>query len=213
MRWPWCGEENGDDSKFCHECGGELRGDRRRRERNPIPARPVDYLFWSVLASFFCSPLSLISLFLAIMARRSYAQGQFALAESRAESARRYFWVTLFLGIVISGVSVYMNWDSIVQEYNNALAVATGAAPQNDPVANIETVENTSEVAPTSEPQTSPAPFDAPSIVSEAPTSTNAPEVLNPSESENAPRGAVQSETPSTRTTETQSLSDFFKNH
>ena len=148
MRCPKCGAENGDDFKFCQSCGAALRNEA---SRNPIPSRPVDYLFWSVLATFLCSPLSLIPLVSAIMARRSYAQGRFGLAERRAELARKYFWITLLLGIVMTSVSTYRNWDLIVdqyRQYREALEIVSGERPKNADAPNVETVEKTNE-APT----------------------------------------------------------------
>ena len=215
MRCPKCGAENGDDFKFCQSCGAALRNEA---SRNPIPSRPVDYLFWSVLATFLCSPLSLIPLVSAIMARRSYAQGRFGLAERRAELARKYFWVTLLLGIVMTSVSTYRNWDLIVDQYRlyrEALEIVSGERPKNADAPNVETVEKTNE-APTdasSEPnlpesesvsETTAEPADdlIPSLPPK-PTETEA--------SPNSPRGAAASDERGETTVERQSLNDFLR--
>ncbi len=215
MRCPKCGAENGDDFKFCQSCGAALRNEA---SRNPIPSRPVDYLFWSVLATFLCSPLSLIPLVSAIMARRSYAQGRFGLAERRAELARKYFWVTLLLGIVMTSVSTYRNWDLIVdqyRQYREALEIVSGERPKNADAPNVETVEKTNE-APTdasSEPnlpesesvsETTAEPAD--DLIPSLP-----PKPTETESSPNSPRGAAASDERSETTVERQSLNDFLR--
>jgi len=215
MRCPKCGAENGDDFKFCQSCGAALRNEA---SRNPIPSRPVDYLFWSVLATFLCSPLSLIPLVSAIMARRSYAQGRFGLAERRAELARKYFWVTLLLGIVMTSVSTYRNWDLIVDQYRlyrEALEIVSGERPKNADAPNVETVEKTNE-APTdasSEPnlpesesvsETTAEPAD--DLIPSLP-----PKPTETESSPNSPRGAAASDERGETTVERQSLNDFLR--
>ncbi len=215
MRCPKCGAENGDDFKFCQSCGAALRNEA---SRNPIPSRPVDYLFWSVLATFLCSPLSLIPLVSAIMARRSYAQGRFGLAERRAELARKYFWVTLLLGIVMTSVSTYRNWDLIVdqyRQYREALEIVSGERPKNADAPNVETVEKTNE-APTdasSEPnlpesesvsETTAEPAD--DLIPSLP-----PKPTETESSPNSPRGAAASDERGETTVERQSLNDFLR--
>lgn len=215
MRCPKCGAENGDDFKFCQSCGAALRNEA---SRNPIPSRPVDYLFWSVLATFLCSPLSLIPLVSAIMARRSYAQGRFGLAERRAELARKYFWVTLLLGIVMTSVSTYRNWDLIVdqyRQYREALEIVSGERPKNADAPNVETVEKTDE-APTdasSEPnlpesesvsETTAEPAD--DLIPALP-----PKPTETESSPNSPRGAAASDERGETTVERQSLNDFLR--
>lgn len=215
MRCPKCGAENGDDFKFCQSCGAALRNEA---SRNPIPSRPVDYLFWSVLATFLCSPLSLIPLVSAIMARRSYAQGRFGLAERRAELARKYFWVTLLLGIVMTSVSTYRNWDLIVdqyRQYREALEIVSGERPKNADAPNVETVEKTNE-APTdasSEPnlpesesvsETTAEPAD--DLIPSLPPKPSATEA-----SPGSPRGAAASDERGETTVERQSLNDFLR--
>lgn len=215
MRCPKCGAENGDDFKFCQSCGAALRNEA---SRNPIPSRPVDYLFWSVLATFLCSPLSLIPLVSAIMARRSYAQGRFGLAERRAELARKYFWVTLLLGIVMTSVSTYRNWDLIVdqyRQYREALEIVSGERPKNADTPNVETVEKTNE-APTdasSEPnlpesesvsETTAEPAD--DLIPSLP-----PKPTETESSPNSPRGAAASDERGETTVERQSLNDFLR--
>ena len=215
MRCPKCGAENGDDFKFCQSCGAALRNEA---SRNPIPSRPVDYLFWSVLATFLCSPLSLIPLVSAIMARRSYAQGRFGLAERRAELARKYFWITLLLGIVMTSVSTYRNWDLIVDQYRlyrEALEIVSGERPKNADAPNVETVEKTNE-APTdasSEPnlpesesvsETTAEPAD--DLIPSLP-----PKPTETESSPNSPRGAAASDERGETTVERQSLNDFLR--
>ena len=215
MRCPKCGAENGDDFKFCQSCGAALRNEA---SRNPIPSRPVDYLFWSVLATFLCSPLSLIPLVSAIMARRSYVQGRFGLAERRAELARKYFWVTLLLGIVMTSVSTYRNWDLIVDQYRlyrEALEIVSGERPKNADAPNVETVEKTNE-APTdasSEPnlpesesvsETTAEPAD--DLIPSLP-----PKPTETESSPNSPRGAAASDERGETTVERQSLNDFLR--
>lgn len=215
MRCPKCGAENGDDFKFCQSCGAALRNEA---SRDPIPSRPVDYLFWSVLATFLCSPLSLIPLVSAIMARRSYAQGRFGLAERRAELARKYFWVTLLLGIVMTSVSTYRNWDLIVdqyRQYREALEIVSGERPKNADAPNVETVEKTNE-APTdasSEPnlpesesvsETTAEPAD--DLIPSLP-----PKPTETESSPNSPRGAAASDERGETTVERQSLNDFLR--
>lgn len=215
MRCPKCGAENGDDFKFCQSCGAALRNEA---SRNPIPSRPVDYLFWSVLATFLCSPLSLIPLVSAIMARRSYAQGRFGLAERRAELARKYFWITLLLGIVMTSVSTYRNWDLIVdqyRQYREALEIVSGERPKNADAPNVETVEKTNE-APTdasSEPnlpesesvsETTAEPAD--DLIPSLP-----PKPTETESSPNSPRGAAASDERGETTVERQSLNDFLR--
>ena len=215
MRCPKCGAENGDDFKFCQSCGAALRNEA---SRNPIPSRPVDYLFWSVLATFLCSPLSLIPLVSAIMARRSYAQGRFGLAERRAELARKYFWVTLLFGIVMTSVSTYRNWDLIVdqyRQYREALEIVSGERPKNADAPNVETVEKTNE-APTdasSEPnlpesesvsETTAEPAD--DLIPSLP-----PKPTETESSPNSPRGAAASDERGETTVERQSLNDFLR--
>ena len=215
MRCPKCGAENGDDFKFCQSCGAALRNEA---SRNPIPSRPVDYLFWSVLATFLCSPLSLIPLVSAIMARRSYAQGRFGLAERRAELARKYFWVTLLLGIVMTSVSTYRNWDLIIDQYRlyrEALEIVSGERPKNADAPNVETVEKTNE-APTdasSEPnlpesesvsETTAEPAD--DLIPALP-----PKPTETESSPGSPRGAAASDERGETTVERQSLNDFLR--
>ena len=217
MRCPKCGAENGDDFKFCQSCGAALRNEA---SRNPIPSRPVDYLFWSVLATFLCSPLSLIPLVSAIMARRSYAQGRFGLAERRAELARKYFWVTLLFGIVMTSVSTYRNWDLIVdqyRQYREALEIVSGERPKSDETPKIETVEKTDETpigVPSERSLSAPESESAPEpTVEPADDSTPVPPP-NPLESATepgSPRGAAVSDERVETTTERQSLNDFLR--
>ena len=213
MRCPKCGAENGDDFRFCRSCGATLREDA---SRDPVPSRPVDYLLWSVIASFFCSLLSLIPLTAAIMARRSYAQGQYELAERRAELARRYFWITLLLGIVMASVLTYQNWDSIVDQYREALEIATGERPRDGEIPNIKTVEETNEATDVSSERNRPDPESesAPEPTAEPAEDSNPVPPPKPMESDSAsgsPRGAAASDERVEKTTERQSLNDFLR--
>ena len=217
MRCPRCGAENDDDFRFCRFCGATLRGDA---SRNPIPSRPVDYLLWSVLATFLCASfLSLIPLVIAIMARRSYAQGRFELAERRAELARRYFWVTLLLGIVTASVSAYQNRDQVADQYRQFredLAIATGERPRSDETPSIETVEKTNEATDVSsernrsdledksesEPTVEPADESTPGPP---------PNLLESATEPSTPCGAAASDERRETTIERQSLNDFLR--
>ena len=215
MRCPKCGAENGDDFKFCQSCGAALRNEA---SRNPIPSRPVDYLFWSVLATFLCSPLSLIPLVSAIMARRSYAQGRFGLAERRAELARKYFWVTLLLGIVMTSVSTYRNWDLIVdqyRQYREALEIVSGERPKNADAPNVETVEKTNEAPTDASSEPSLPESESVSETTAEPADDSIPALPpKPTETEsspNSPRGAAASDERGETTVERQSLNDFLR--
>ena len=214
MRCPKCGAENGDDFRFCRSCGATLREDA---SRNPVPSRPVDHLLWSVIATFFCSLLSLIPLTAAIMARRSYAQGQYELAERRAELARRYFWITLLLGIVMTSVLTYQNWDSIVDQYREALEIATGERPKSDETPKIETVEKTDETpigVPSERSLSAPESESAPEPTAEPADDSTPVSPPNPLESATepgSPRGAAASGERVETTTERQSLNDFLR--
>ncbi len=217
MRCPKCGAENGDDFRFCQSCGATLREDA---SRYPVPSRPVDYLFWSVLATFLCSLLSLIPLTAAIMARRSYAQGRFELAERRAELARRYFCITFLLGIVAPSVSAYQNWDQILdqyRQYQEALEIATGERPKSGDAPNVETVEKTDEAptvvsseqglpdlgtASTPEKTAEPADDSIPTLP---------PKPAETESSPGSPRGAAASDERGETTIERQSLNDFLR--
>ncbi len=215
MRCPKCGAENGDDFRFCRGCGASLREDA---SRNPIPSRPVDHLFWSVLATFFISFLSLIPLTAAIMARRSYAQGQYELAERRAELARRYFWITLLLGFIVTSVSTYQNWDLIVDQYRQfqeALEIATGERPKNADAPNVETVEKTNETPTDVSSELSLPESESVSETTAEPADDLVPSLPSkPTETESSPgspRGAAASDERGETTIERQSLNDFLR--
>lgn len=132
---------------FCPKCGKENRGGARRCEScgNPMPHQaPNDYLKWSVLALLFFFPFALVPIFIALSSRAARRHGDDVLADVRAASARRCFWVVIIIGTAVQVNYIVANWDELCAVYQQQRAILderfglvpadSGHAPKEDRV-------------------------------------------------------------------------------
>lgn len=135
---------------FCPKCGKENRGGARRCEScgNPMPHQaPNDYLKWSVLSLLFFFPFALVPILIALSSRAARRHGDDVLADVRAASARRCFWVVIIIGTAVQANYIVANWDELCAVYQRQRAVLDeqfGLVPPDadaDPAAKADPVD------------------------------------------------------------------------
>lgn len=172
--------------------------------------RSPDYLGWSLLAVFCCSPIALVPLFFAYSSRACFARKDFGEASRRARWARVFFWITLFSGLTFNSIYIQRHWDELEQAYYKALSQATGEDDGPAPENRFDTVVESRDAAASSGESADGSSDEsaAPSETASAPESPSAPSVVPaPSETpeKSGARGSVGV------TVETESLGDVLK--
>ena len=68
----------------------------------PPAVKPDNYLVWAILSTLFCCmPFGVISIIYATHVDNFWAMGQYAIAESTAQKAKKWLWAAIGSGFAI----------------------------------------------------------------------------------------------------------------
>ena len=117
MYCPSCGEETGDDAKFCVDCGKPMQGtpstepqgyESSEPQSSPLPID--NHLVWAILTTIFCClPFGIVSIVYAARVNGLVAEGKIDSARQASDKAKMWAWISFGIGIFLSwpGVGVY----------------------------------------------------------------------------------------------------------
>ena len=107
-----CGTENDDSANFCKSCGKAMDGmapGARRFQAGSVeaPRHVPNYLVQAILVTIFCCmPFGIVSIVYAAQVNGKLATGDTAGALQSSQSAKTWAWVSLGVGLALSGIGL-----------------------------------------------------------------------------------------------------------
>lgn len=108
MRCPKCGEVYETPTRWCRTCGAQMSPEPEVvSAAAPVGVKPFSYLLPAILVTIFCcQPLGIAAIVFAAMSMGRSSSGDYAGAQSAANTARLLCLIAVGVGLVWAAVCV-----------------------------------------------------------------------------------------------------------
>lgn len=98
-----CGTTNPESANTCAQCGTTLSSAPQAGNTQTPPPRPDNQLTKAILVTLFCClPFGIAAIVYAAGVDGAYNSGDYELANTKAENAKKYITISFWLGLLIS---------------------------------------------------------------------------------------------------------------